>query len=97
MRNKETALGAMSQKKKGMGSGSHQHLEVDPKWNGLNKKEKQFCIDLNMKPTSYCTLKRDIQFEVAKNRKVSNQFLTTLQVKNKNVPQAARAQIPAIY
>ena len=31
-----------------------------------------------MKPTSYCTLKRQIQFEVAKNRKVSANFLETL-------------------
>ena len=34
------------------------HLESDEKWNGLSKKEKMFCTELNMKPTSYCTLKR---------------------------------------
>lgn len=50
-----------------------------------------------MKPTSYCTLKRSIQLEIAKNRKVSSQFLEQLQTRNKNVPSAARSQIPAIF
>ena len=36
------------------------HLETDEKWNGLSKKEKQFCKELNMKPTSYCLLKKQI-------------------------------------
>lgn len=77
--------------------GSYQHLEVDPNWNKLSKKEKQFCIDLQMKPASYCTLKRSIQFEVAKNRKISNTFLENLQSKSKNVTAGARNQIPAIF
>ena len=67
IRGKEGVLGAR-QKKKGTAAsmissnqnlkGNYQHLEVDEKWNSLSKKEKQFCIELNMKPTSYCYLKR---------------------------------------
>ena len=51
--------------------GNYQHLEVDDKWSGLTKKEKAFCVELNMKPTSYYTLKHQIQLEVAKNRKIT--------------------------
>ena len=40
--------------------GNYSHLEVDEKWASLSKKEKSFCIELNMKPTSYCALKRQI-------------------------------------
>jgi len=65
VRNKESFVGAV--KKKGIiaasGSalkGNYQHLEVDEKWNSLSKKEKQFCTELNLKPSSYCTLKRQI-------------------------------------
>lgn len=78
VKNKEGAMGAFTNRKKGQAvannqfaKGSHPHLEADEKWNSLSKKEKAFCAELNMKPTSYCTLKRQIQFEVAKNRKVS--------------------------
>ena len=59
-------------------SGNYSHLEVDEKWSGLTKKEKTFCVELNMKPTSYCTLKRQIQLEVAKNRKITQQFMKEL-------------------
>jgi len=65
IRNKEGVL-AGSSSKKNVGSslnnsvlkGNYHHLEVDEKWGSLSKKEKQFVIELNMKPTSYCTLKR---------------------------------------
>ena len=41
-------------------TGNYSHLEVDEKWGALTKKEKTFCIELNMKPTSYVTLKKQI-------------------------------------
>ena len=110
LKNKETTIGGATSllKKKGshqneaVGSGkgaagNQAHLEADEKWNSLSKKEKQFCSEFNIKPTSYCTLKRQIQFEVAKNRKITNQFLETLQTRNRNVPMTTRNQIPAIY
>ena len=66
MRNKEGVLGATSlNKKKGQVNQSGQslksgiqHLELNDKWNSLSKKEKQFCIEHSMKPTSYCVLKK---------------------------------------
>lgn len=69
VKDKERALGgARDHRKKGHPKvsvdaslkGNFQHLEVDSKWTSLSKKEKQFCIELNIKPTSYCTLKRQI-------------------------------------
>lgn len=66
MKNKESVLGGSLKKKGAIATpssairGSYQHLEVDPQWNKLSKKEKQFCGELNMKPSSYCTLKRSI-------------------------------------
>ena len=59
-------------------TGNYSHLEVDEKWAALTKKEKTFCIELNMKPTSYVTLKKQIQLEVAKNRKITQQFIKDL-------------------
>ena len=60
---KEEFLGA----RKVSGSGQKQggantaHLQVDAdKWKALNSKEKEFCTRLNMKPESYCNLKRMI-------------------------------------
>ena len=65
IRNKEGVLAGSSSKKNVSSSlnnsglkGNYHHLEVDEKWGSLSKKEKQFVIELNMKPTSYCTLKR---------------------------------------
>ena len=48
-----------------------------------------------MKPTSYCTLKRQIQLEVAKNRKITQQFMKDLQKKQLNpaVSTAVRSHI----
>ena len=62
-------------------AGNYSHLEVDEKWKGLTVKEQSFCVELNMKPTSYCTLKRQIQLEVAKNRKITQRFMKELQKK----------------
>ena len=75
--------------------GNFSHLEVDEKWSALSKKEKSFCVELNMKPTSYCTLKRQIQLEVAKNRKITQQFIKDLQKKqlNPSVPSTVRSHI----
>ena len=87
-------------KKKGgnhqQNSGSANHLESDDKWKSLNKKEKQFCTEFNLKPTSYCHLKSQIHMEVAKNRKITEQFLASLQKKN-GIAQQIKNQIPAIY
>ena len=67
VRNREVTLNASTGGKRKSGQspttqtslkGSYQHLEVDEKWSALNKKEKQLCIELNIKPTSYWTLKR---------------------------------------
>ena len=107
LKNRESVMGAISHKKKSGAShghpsaaglkGNYQHLEVDEKWSSLSKKEKDFCIGLNLKPSSYCTFRRQIQLEVAKNRKITQSFLDNLQTKNKNVSQAARSQIPLVF
>ena len=53
--------GGRKRAQQGAGAGaatSSHHLEQDERWVSLNKKEKQFCVEHNMKPTSYCTLRR---------------------------------------
>lgn len=42
-------------------------LVNDAKWSQLSNKEKNFVMEVNMKPTTYCTIKRQIQLELCKN------------------------------
>jgi len=35
-------------------------LMAEPKWEELDKKEKQLCVDHNIKPEEYITLKKKI-------------------------------------
>jgi hypothetical protein len=39
---------------------SQSPLVADAKWSQLSNKEKAFVMDVNMKPTTYCTIKRQI-------------------------------------
>ena len=43
-----------------LGGSSTAHLQCDDKWKALNSKEKEFCTSLNLKPSSYCNLKKMI-------------------------------------
>lgn len=46
------------------------HLLNDAKWASLSNKEKTFVQEINMKPTTYCSIKRQIQLEQVKNNKI---------------------------
>lgn len=43
-------------------------LVNDSKWPSLSTREKSFVMEVNMKPTSYCNIKRQIQLEICKNK-----------------------------
>ena len=77
--------------------GSYQQLEADPKWASLSKKERQFCVEMMMKPSNFNVIKVQIQKEIVARRKITTQFLESLQYKNKNISQQTRNQIPTLY
>lgn len=61
---KEMKIGAKSSANKQTTS----PLLNDPRWASLSKRERDFVLEINMRPTSYCNIKRQIQLEVVKNK-----------------------------
>lgn len=50
-------------------------LVNDSRWNSLSTREKAFVFEVNIKPTSYCNIKRQIQLEIVKNNKIRTALL----------------------
>lgn len=71
-------------------------MQQDDKWTALNSKEKNLCVRLALRPSSYVKLKQHIMQETVKNRAVKAAMLTELSRKN-IVPPEKRPQIPLVY
>lgn len=68
---------------------------LDEKWKALNKSEKDFCTELNLKPTSYCNLKKQLQIESIKNKLVTKAFVENMA--KGTTSQTVRHQVPLVY
>lgn len=68
-------------------------MMAEPKWEDLDKKEKQLCSEQNIKPEDYLTLKRKIIELQVKNKAITLAIVTE---KGKEIKHF-RDKIPVIY
>ena len=64
---------------------------METNFKGLNEKERDFCLKINLKPSVYLTLRREIFLEYVKNKYIKEQTISKIAAKNKN--SAPRPQI----
>ena len=67
----------------------------DSKWASLPSREKSFVVDINMKPTSYCNIKRQIQLEICKNKQIRATLL--IDGIKKALPQEEPNRVQMVY
>ena len=66
---------------------------IQPGWDELDNKEKDLCIENNIRPEDYLQLKKQIVIEHAKNRAITEAFVKEKGKELKNV----RDKVPTIY
>ena len=48
---------------------------METNFKGLNEKERDFCMQINLKPSVYLTLRREIFLEYVKNKYIKDQTI----------------------
>lgn len=70
-------------------------LTADSNWSKLGNREKVFVSEINMKPTSYCNIKRTIQMETLQNKQIRAALLID-EIK-KALPQEDPTRVQLVY